>query len=401
MTLDELTEPLTVDEVKAAIYAALASQGVTTTGWKAGAVVRTIIAGLAIVLAAYSRLQASIAKSGFLELAEKDWLTLVALHVYGVTRDPGSFATGVVRLTNNGGGVFSGVAGDVVLAHEDTGKTYRNIEPYALGAGPGTFTDVIFEAVELGTDSNALPNKLTAFVTPLLGVTADNAGALIGTDEETDPALRIRCREKLGSLSPMGPLDAYAYAAKTAKTTDGTSAGVTRVRSTADGVGGVAVVVGSASGPVTGSVGDPTTALGAVDAAIQALAAPLGITATVTSAVALEIDVTYELWVSDTIGLTDSEIEAEVEEALELFMSTQAIGGEIISPATGKVYGSAIGLAIGATKLGGDTDDAARLADETVKLLITVPGGDTSVALTEAPVIGVVTATIHQIASPT
>src|SRR3989304_1758463 len=93
-TLAELTTPLTVDEIKTAIYAALAPNGAATTTWKPGAVVRTIITGVAIVLAGFSRLQAAIAKSGFLGLAEGDWLTLVAFYVYDVTRGPGRVPPG-------------------------------------------------------------------------------------------------------------------------------------------------------------------------------------------------------------------------------------------------------------------------------------------------------------------
>ena len=62
-SLAELTTPLTADEVEAALYAALAARGAKTTAWKPGAVVRTIIAGVAIVLAAFSSLVAAIVSS--------------------------------------------------------------------------------------------------------------------------------------------------------------------------------------------------------------------------------------------------------------------------------------------------------------------------------------------------
>ena len=90
LSLDTLTTPLTVAEIKAAIYDTIASEGVATTGWKPGAVVRTVIAGVAIVLAAMSSLIALVAKSGFLELSEGDWLTIVAEKIYGTTRSDGT-----------------------------------------------------------------------------------------------------------------------------------------------------------------------------------------------------------------------------------------------------------------------------------------------------------------------
>jgi hypothetical protein len=92
LPLDELTTPLTTDQVKARIYATLASVGVSTTSWKPGAVVRTMIAACAIVMAALSELTANIARSGFLELAEDKWLALVAHHVYGVDKVYATFA---------------------------------------------------------------------------------------------------------------------------------------------------------------------------------------------------------------------------------------------------------------------------------------------------------------------
>src|SRR3990172_50200 len=314
-TLAELTTPLTVDEIKTAIYAALAANGAATTTWKPGAVVRTIITGVAIVLAGFSRLQAAIAKSGFLELAEGDWLTLVALYVYGVDRDTGSFATGNVTLDNAGGGVYSGDPGDLVVMNPTTLQTYTNTAAYSIDALE-TGVIVPVQAVLLGADGTSTPGTITAVVTPLSGVTVTNAAAVVGSDAELDPALRIRCREKTGMLSPNGPRDAYAYVAKTTTRSDGSSIGVTRGKSVADGIGGVDVYCADADGVVTGTVGDLGTDLGVIDEAIQTQVVPLGITARVHTAVANTIAVTYELWLRDTTGLTDDEIGDLVDAAL-------------------------------------------------------------------------------------
>src|SRR5690606_22967724 len=134
-TLEELTTPLTREEIEEAIYSTLAAKGVRTTSWKSGGVARTIITGTSIVLSAFSRLQALIAKGGFLDIAEDEWLTLVARHVYGVERIEGTFASGEVTLTNTGGGVFAGDAGDLVFSCSSgpaEGKTYRNTAAYSL-----------------------------------------------------------------------------------------------------------------------------------------------------------------------------------------------------------------------------------------------------------------------------
>jgi hypothetical protein len=296
-TLAELVTPLTVDEIKAMIYSALAAAGVTTTSWKPGAVVRTLIAGFAIPLAGLATLIATLARAGFLDLADDAWLTLKARYDYEVEKDLGSFASGEVTLTNNAGGVYSGDPGDLIFSNPSTKKTYRVTEPWALGAGPGTTITVAIEAVEIGFASTSEAGEIDTLVTPLNGVICSNAAAVIGSDEETDEALRERCREKPGALSPNGPRDAYLYVAKSTKNAAGASIGITRVSVVPDGFGNVTVYVATASGGVTGTAGDPATNLGALQAAFNTLVEPIGITANAVSATPLVVDVTYEIWV--------------------------------------------------------------------------------------------------------
>jgi len=51
---------------------------------------------------------------------------------------------------------------------------------------------------------------------------------LIGANEETDPALKVRAREANAKASPNGPADAYNYYAKTTERPDGSAVGMTR-----------------------------------------------------------------------------------------------------------------------------------------------------------------------------
>lgn len=384
MTLDELVEPLTLEEARASIYATLATKGVTTTTWKPGAVVRTIIAALAILVVAFSRLQALVGKSGFLELSEGDWLTEVARNVYGVERDLGSFATGNVELDNASTNVYSGVAGDLVFAHATTGKTYRNTAAFSVGSLALNVL-VPVQADELGSGSNANPGTITVMKTPLAGVTATNPTALVGNDVEADPALRTRSREKTGVLSPMGPRDAYAYVAKSVKRADGSSVGVTRVKTVPDGVGGVTVYIADADGPVAG----PDVTL--VADAIHKLVEPLSITPNVQSAVAKLIVPTYTLWVRDTSGMSNADIAAAVQTKLTDWLATQPIGGWIKPTQPGRVYLDAIRGVIVST-LGNDL---------TIDVDLTVPAADVDILSNEAPVLGTPTATIIQITGGT
>ncbi len=386
--LDDLTTPVSEDDVKTSIYDVLSVVGVTTTGWKPGAVVRTIITAVAIVFAAVSTLIAYIARSGFLELASGLWLTLVARYAYGVERIAATFATGEVTLDNAGGGVYPYEIGELVFLNPTTKKTYTNTESGTLGALE-TGHVVSIQAIEVGSGSTSLPGTIVALVTTLTNVTCSNEDAVIGVDEESDPALRLRCTETLGALSPMGPPDAYASAARNAVRADGTAIGINRVRSFADGSGNVTVVVATATGGVTGDPDDETTDLGAINLAVQQDAAPLAVTADTISATALPIDVTYELWIVNTSELTNAEIQSTSDSRLTSFMSVQPIGGNVID-VSGYVFQDAIRAAVG--ELIGNA--------VIVRALITAPASDQLVGAFEAPVIGDVTCVgIHQIAS--
>ena len=386
-TLDDLTKPVTRAEVEASIYQVLSILGVNTTSWKPGGVVRTMIAAVSIVLSAFSTLQADIARSGFLELSRDKWLTLVARYVYGVERIEATFATGQVTLTNSGGGVYSGDPDDLIFSNSSSGKTYRNTAAFSLPA-LGTIT-LDIQATEQGSASTSAPGGIDTMTTPLLGVTCSNALAVIGADAELDPSLRARCSETLGALSPFGPWDAYASAVRNATHADGSSLGITRTRITKDGSGNVYVYLATASGAVTGTVGDLTTDLGLADEAIQQLAAPLGVTAHTLSATLNTITPTYEVWMYNTSGSNPTQVQTVIATALGAFMQSQPIGGNIIAPAAGKVFVDAIRATIAAT------------FPEIFHVVVTLPAADVTLAITEVPVLGTpVCSGIHQIAPP-
>lgn len=386
-TLKELTTPATRDEIQASIYRILALLGVNTTSWATGAVVRTMIVSVSSVLAAFSQLQAKIAASGFLDLAEDDWLTLVAFYVYGVTRIEATFAAGAVTLVNSGGGVYTVDADDLVVSNPTTGKAYRNQTGFTLGAL--ATLSVPISAVESGAASTSAAHAITTLTTTLLNVTCDNPLVVVGLDGESDAALRLRCREKLGALSPMGPWDAYAYAARNARRSTGEPCGVTRTRTLKDGFGTVTTVIANASGAVLGTIGDTSTDLGAVDEAIQTLAEPLAVTAITQSANAVSQNIAYELWMYNSSGAQVSEIQAAVSAALITFFRLQPIGGNLLTPTdpTGTIYTDAIRRAI------------ADVSPLIFHVLLTTPGADVVLNNDDVAVMGTITGQIvHQVA---
>ena len=250
----------------------------------------------------------------------------------------------------------------------------------------GTAT-IPIRATEAGAASTSAPAAISTLETALTGVTCSNALAVVGQDAEGDAALRLRCSEKLGSLSPFGPADAYGFAARNATRDDGTNVGVTRIRHNKDGLGNVYVYVASATGAVLGTAGDLDTDLGIVDEAIQVAAPPLAVTAYVASAEQVAVAVTYEVWMYNTSGRTPAQVQALIAARLSAFMSTQPIGGNIIDTGPGKIYLDAIETVIGAT------------LPEIFRVEITLPADHVELDSSEVGVLGTVTCTaINQVA---
>jgi hypothetical protein len=391
--LDDLTSPPSVAAIRTAIYSVLATTGVDTKPWKPGAVVRTIITAAAIVLAAFARLVSLITRSGFLTLAEGDWLTVAAKELRNVDRIDATFASGTITVNNSGGGVYPLDPGDLVVRNSVTKKTYTNTTAVTIG-GLQQGVQVAIRATEVGSASSALAGEITEFETPLNGLSCANPVALVGLDAESDLELQQRCDEKLGALSPFGPADAFAFAAKEATRQDGVRIGVNRVQSQPDGKGNVYVWVASASGVVSGDASDPTTDLGAVADTIRKRAAPLGVTVIVQSAAPVTVPITYEAWCRKG-DLTDADIADAISAELRQFFASpieNPIGGARMSTASGALYIDELKSVIGRARRDGDLVGVFR------PRLIS-PAADLSISDGQIAVLGPVRATIHQVAA--
>jgi hypothetical protein len=324
--LADLVKPATFTEFRDSIYEILRRLDVSTTTWAPGDPTRTQVEATALMFAALTEQHAETAKSGFLELAEGTWLRIKAKYDYDVLQDDATFATGDITLVNAGGGIFSGGPGDLIVRNRITGKQYRNVADFDLTSN-GTITVTVI-AVEAGTASNANAGELTEYVTePFARVNITNATALIARDAESPAELRARCSEQLGAVSPFGPWDAYSYAARNAKLTTGESAGVTRTRTTRDGYGNLYLRVASASGTVPGENDDPATPLGAIDEAVQRLAAPQGVTAYTATADGIVVTVAYTAYVPTSAGLSAAALRELIAKALTAYFGAAPLGG--------------------------------------------------------------------------
>ena len=372
---------LLIQETKAQIYArglALAAGlGLTTTSWSTGDPTRSLYHFVSEILATLEPNVVGFVKSGFLEHAEGDWLTILAAQLYGVTRVEATYASGIVRLANGGGGLYVIAPGDVNVKASGSGKTYTNVDGGTLASGSGNTLDLTFVADEPGSESSAGATEINTMVTTLLGVTCSNPSAVVGVDAEEDGPLRERCRAKLGTLSASGPRDAYDFVVRDPEKTGSTE--ITRSRTVDDSVtGDVTTYVAGASGAVSGA------AVTAAQAAVETWAAPLCITPTVSNCSSVTIAVTYSLWLYTSVGETVATIEAAVEAALEAMFAARPIGGDIIAPATtGKIYKTLIESTIRSV-----------YPDHAFRVSVSAPAGDTSLGLNEVAELGVVTKTV-------
>ncbi len=382
-----MTTPLStllIKQTKEAIYTAglaIANAiGLPVSSWQAGDPTRSLYHIEAELLALLEDEVIGFISSGFLDYATGAWLKICAKQGFNVDVPSATYATTDVTLTNAGGGVYDIEAGDLTFKSTITDKTYRNTTGGTL-SGSSTL-DVTVVADEAGSDSSAGAGEIDQLVTGLLGVTCSNANAAIGIDEQDESVTITQCRDKLGSLSPNGPKEAYAYVARNPDLA-GTN-GVTRVRTYSDSdTGDVTVYL---AGP-SGGVSEPDRVL--VELAIATYATPLCITPTVLAANDVSNAITYELWLYKSCNKTAAEVEAAVLVALEAMIAARAIGGDIIPPATtGNLYVSMV-------------ESTIRSAfPQAFRCDVTLPAIDTPLGNGDVATLGTVTATINLIVDP-
>lgn len=372
ITLEELFEPKTRDEILEQILGVAQAIGLPIEAWQEGSVGRELMTVFAQKLADYSLVGARLAGGGLLSYATADWLTLLAQELYLVERIPATSGTCSVLLTNASGSTYVLAAGEVRVVNGDTGETYTSTTGGTLSAG-GSLT-VTVQADEPGTASNAAVGDIDALVTPLLGVTVVNTTACAGTDEEDDASLRDRCRESLGKASPNGPAEAYSYFAKTATRTDGSLVGVTRVN-VVQGNLTVTVYVADADGPID------SADLDYVDDSVQENAVPTGYTATVRNATGVTVPVTSTVYLAPNSSLSISDLQSAVNARLVDYFANAPIGGYVVSG--GFIFRSAII---------GEIFQAA--PQDIIKVDLAAPSADVALNSNQVAVLGTVTTSL-------
>jgi hypothetical protein len=393
LPIDQLIAAQTEEQIKASVYDLLTTLGFQVTAWQEGGAARTLIAVFCRLLAALYVLIGLANRSNFLDLASGDWLKHRAIQNYGIASEDLAATRGTTTLDLVSASYVGTLdPGEIVAKNSVTGALYQNTATVAITAG--NTANVAIEALDIGSAGTSLAGEIDTLVTALPGVTSvSNPTAAVGLDGLTDEEIRQLCRDSLGRLSPLGPEAAYVYWAKVAKRQNGERIGVNRVWVSPSGVP-VQVYVATASGAVTGTVGDLSTDLGCVDDSVQEGAVTNPVTCVVDSATDKVVNVALTVYVDQASNLTDDEIDDLIGTALSgaggFFTSgtTAPIGGLVIPPAGGKVYVGAI-------------EQWSKAASPYFfRVVVATPSADVAVAEGEVPIMGSLTITKTRITLP-
>lgn len=265
-TLADLLNPRTREGWRTELLSRLSGLGFRATSWASGSVPRTLVELVAWGLADVQAAIAAIASGVLLDLSTGRWLTLLAHGHYDLDRIPAGFAEGFVEVACSAdAGPYSLSAGSIWCGIQASGieNAVRFVSTETVTVNPGDTKRVAVKAESPGARFNAANGAIDFLFTPLPGLTVTNPAVggtgtwldVPGVDEEDDQALRDRCRAKWATLSFVGATDLwYEFVARSAVSTLGVSAGVTRVRIVpGPGDGTLRVICAGSAGPLGGT----------------------------------------------------------------------------------------------------------------------------------------------------
>lgn len=404
-TLASLIATVTTSQYFTKWLQILQGTGVQTESWQVGDPTRETGYAFSAILAEFDDGDngfPNVIRGGLLGLAEGSWLALLTAQNYGTPKNFATFANCTMVLTNPTPKDFGSFdPEDVTFEDSATGATYRNTEAFTLNrtGGPNGVATFQVEAEIAGSGGNAGTSEIDTIVSPAMtGVLVGNTTAAVGQDDESDDALTARAQLKFGSVSPAGPRDAYEYSIETPSLqTDGSNTtNVTRVLAVEESDYGDALIfIAGAAGALSGA--DVTRA----QDTIEKWANPLVVNGEVLNTTNVTIPVTYELWLYDSINLTNTQIQALIATALQTGFEARPIAGDKLTPGTsGFIYADWVKETI-----------VQAVAPHAFKCVVTLPAGDVplvffyssvdpTTSTAEVGVLGTIIVTaIHQIES--
>jgi uncharacterized phage protein gp47/JayE len=216
ISLEQLLNPRSADQLLAELLAALQGRGFVTDDWHSGGWERTLLEVDAAALADLYLSAVEVAKGGYGSLARGAWLEAWAWDLFGLERYPA--VRNVCRLELRA----EGWAGPYTIAErqlwastaQQGGLLWNNTEGGTLP--PGGSLLLTFEAEAPGAQYNVPGGSVRFLATPLPGVSVTNPpGAVLvaGAEAESDASLLRRARLQWAKLSQGRVRDFYeAYA---------------------------------------------------------------------------------------------------------------------------------------------------------------------------------------------
>ena len=231
VTLADLVAPVSYSDALASEMSIAAALGLPTTVWQPIDPLRSMMTTNAQIVSDYSAIVNLIAQGGYASYAaimpapagstnaDSDgylttWLDLIASDEYNVQRIEASFAITTLTLVNSTPGTF-GPFTPGTLHFQYAGAqqpTYANTSTVTIAPSTSTTVQIIADAGFPGPLGQIPSGATLVIVTPMAGVTVNAlTSAVQATPQETNAHLLTRCQNKLGSLSPNGPAQAYSY----------------------------------------------------------------------------------------------------------------------------------------------------------------------------------------------
>lgn|SRR5512133_120643 len=330
-SLEQLTAPLTPEQVKSTLYSVLAKLGINVTSWKPGHPVRTLIAATSTLFSSYTYWSSNAVKSKFLTLARGPWLTATAKLDYGTERNEETFAEGSVTLRNDSPNEYDFDPEDIAFEYKtfaDDGLTpvkytYQNTTAITVPVGFPAANEqlVAVRCTVPGAKSSIPPNATLTLVPAYEGLSVSVGSPINGADEETDQSLIIRSQSAASAMSPNGPSDAYRYWATSVKVNGAPIC--TRVQVVRGNP--LTVFLGNDSSGVTGE------SLELLKRELYANVVPLGVVANIVSGTNKLIYVSYTVWVRKTTTLSVLAIKSAIDAALANYFAKFPMGGDPVA----------------------------------------------------------------------
>lgn len=181
-TLTQLLNPPSTNDLLVKIVGMLSAQGFSATDWETDSDGRVILQVEAQTLADLWQAVYNVAKGGYLDTAEGDWLTLLARSQYQLERNPATYTSGLFTLkTLAGVGPYTFNAGDLVATAFDLNNNaliYRSTNTAPVVINPNSTATIRVTADSPGSKYNIAAGSALILNTPRPGLDIKNDGTL-------------------------------------------------------------------------------------------------------------------------------------------------------------------------------------------------------------------------------